>query len=209
MTSRLGASTPEPLALLPVTSLPWLPPNAESPGPLATVEAGVHWDAVRAPAEIARPAVAALARLNEPGALLLDPLSSVYYWLVPRGYAPGVTAGLPGVRALGRGAHLVVAAANIEDGDRPHWRQPPLPGPWITAPAPLRTALAAAIGVELPPLRVLPSFGRLLPAQVQGLACIWCERAVALDAVPYPTQPRRTSGGPEHWYPRACPECAR
>lgn len=205
------ADTPATLpALVPrAHDLAWLPPNGSNAGPLATVEAGVHWDAVRAPVEVARAAVAALDRLDEPGALLLDPLSSTYYWFVPRGYAPGVTAGLPGVRPLGRNAHLIVAAANIEDGWRPHWRRPPLPGQWITNPGALRTALASAAGVELAPIRGLPSLARVLPAQVQGVICIWCERALDPDAIPYPAQPLRTSGGPARWYPRACPECAR
>jgi hypothetical protein len=209
------ADTPATLPALapwaPSPDLAWLP-NAESPGPLATVATGVDWDAVRVPAQIARPAIAALDHLREPGALLCDPGApdgGLYYWFVPSGYGAGVAAGLSGVRPLGTGAVLVVAAANVTGGERTHWRRPPLPGQWITSPAALRTALASAVGVELAPMRVLPSFGRLLPAQVRGLACIWCERSVDPDAVPYPSQPLRTSGGPARWYPRACPECAR
>lgn len=207
MTSRQGVSTPGAY-----TSVSWLPPNAESAGPLATVEAGVHWDAVRASAEVARPAIAALDRLDEPGALLLDPGApdgGMYYWLVPPRYGVGVAAGLPGVRPLGTGAVLVVTAAHVTDGELTHWRQPPVPGRWITSPAALRTALAGALGVELAPIRGLPSLARVLPAQVQGVICIWCERPLGPDAIPYPAQPLRTSGGPARWYPRACPECAR
>ncbi len=185
----------------------WLPAGA---GALGVVDGGVHWDAVRAPDALAVPALAALARDGVPGAVLADPISRTTYWLVPVGYAGSVATGLPAaVLPLGTGSHIVMATARTVDGHRPHWIRPPEPGQWVTDPAVLRAALAAAAGITLPPLRDLPALGRVTPEQVAGQRCVWCTQPIAGPAVPYPRLPRRTSGwAARWWYPRAHTHCA-
>lgn len=73
------------------------------------------------------------------GAVIDDPRSSVLYWFVPRGTAPGWD--LPGTAALGMGQHLVVPPPRRMHGPGPHWHIAASETHFLTAPLLLRSSL--------------------------------------------------------------------
>lgn len=100
-------------------------------------DAGQYWDAIRVPRTVGRPAVAILG--SRCGAVVDDPLSSVFYFFTPVGTAIGWN--VAGTRALGDGAAVAIPPARRTEGHGPHWRVCPGEDGWITDPHALQAAL--------------------------------------------------------------------
>lgn len=123
--------------------LSWTPPGIEET-PL--VLAGVHWDAVRAPQQLADDALAEMASAGyASGPVVEDTDLGWLYWLIPVGAAdewpriPQVTI----FRETERGAYVGVPPEYREkDGLR--WRVPFVGGHYLTDPGALLHALRAA-----------------------------------------------------------------
>ncbi|RPK46557.1 hypothetical protein EES39_13180 [Streptomyces sp. ADI92-24] len=131
---RAGA-TPGPV-------LPWLPPD----GMARTVGAGEHWDAVRVPFSLGRPAVEALG--GDCGAVISDSWSRILHFLT----TAGATAGweVQGTVPCGVTTYVTVPPLSATD-TRLHWLRPPTSGRVGTEPVTLRAALAASTALMLGP----------------------------------------------------------
>ncbi|MEU1805822.1 hypothetical protein [Streptomyces sp. NPDC019937] len=119
----------------------WTPPRGE----VEMVQVGLHWDAVRAPAEIGERALALLD--NRSGAVIAD--YGQMYWLIPRGHAADWGRLHRDIHALGaHGAevtYLGVPPTSWTEGPRLHWRIPMGPDRYVTDPHLLRLAMARAL----------------------------------------------------------------
>lgn len=104
-----------------LAQLPWVPPA----GGLRTWACGEYFDAVRIPATLAPPLIAALQAAGGRGPVLADPYSGSWHILL----APGTVQSAPwarqGIRLLRPGTRLTVPAAHVTAGTDLHWRIPP------------------------------------------------------------------------------------
>jgi hypothetical protein len=108
-----------------------------------TLQAAGHaWDAVRVPEPLARSTLLVLAGAS--GAVIGNGFVAVLCWLLPPGSAERWRT--PGTRALGPGHHLTVPPPGRTRGPGPYWVVHPTDGRWLTDPAALGAALAAASG---------------------------------------------------------------
>lgn len=126
--------------------LHWLPVGRT----VSLCPAGQWWDAVRVPRPIA---LEALGRLHgSTGAVIEDPGTGIFYWLVPAGQAAGwQMTEASRIAVLGKTSHLAVPGPQRTAG--PHWRVPPTRSNVLTDPDQLHDALARAAAVigEEPP----------------------------------------------------------
>ncbi|MEV7157109.1 hypothetical protein AB0N77_21170 [Streptomyces misionensis] len=100
---------------------PWVPPA----GGLRTWGCGEHFDALRIPATLAPPLVAALQAAGGSGPVLADPYSGSWHILLDPGTAqPGPWA-CHGIRLLRPGTRLTIPAADVTVGPDLHWHTPP------------------------------------------------------------------------------------
>lgn len=110
--------------------------------------AGIAWDAVRAPAHLARPALEILGR--ESGAVMRDPYRGDLYWFIPAGAAASWQR-LPDVESYSTTCYVEVAPAGRTGGPGPYWiRLPEQAGRLHTDPERLHAALCAVIREEYP-----------------------------------------------------------
>ena len=126
------------------TSAPWTPPHGND---VEMVKVGEYWHAVRAPADLAERALAALG--DETGAVIAD--YGRMYWLIRAGSA-GKWRRVRHVQVLGtNGAettYVGVPPAAHTTGPRLHWRVPMGPDRYLTDADDLRQALVRAIASE-------------------------------------------------------------
>lgn len=122
--------------------LPWLPPD----GTARAVGAGEHWDAVRVPFSLGRPAVEALG--GDCGAVISDSWSRILHFLT----TAGATAGweVQGTVPCGVTTYVTVPPLGATDTGLP-WLRPPTCDRVGTEPVPLRAALAASTALMLGP----------------------------------------------------------
>ncbi|WFB09360.1 hypothetical protein LRS74_21675 [Streptomyces sp. LX-29] len=103
--------------------------------------AGEAWDAVRVPTLVGE---LVLERLGaDSGAVIDDPFTAVWYWLV----RPGAAADWTLQRVLSKGAFVAVPPRERTYGPGPHWRVPPGPDRCLTDADRLHAALLAAMGM--------------------------------------------------------------
>lgn len=122
--------------------LPWLPPE----GTVWHVEAGTHFDAVRAGRTIG---LAALAELGDDcGPVICDPWTRIHYFLTE----PASTGGwdVRETTACGAATYVVVPPLNARESDL-HWVRQPSAGLPFTPPERLRHALQTAVDTMFGP----------------------------------------------------------
>lgn len=111
---------------------------------VSLLPAGKWWDAVKVPRAIALEALEQLR--DETGAVIEDPWSCTFYWLVPAGRATtwqfSKTAQ---IKVLGDTTHIVVPGPECTVG--PQWRVPPTGSSALTNPEKLHDALARAVAI--------------------------------------------------------------
>ncbi|MEU1776707.1 hypothetical protein ABZ501_27275 [Streptomyces sp. NPDC019922] len=100
---------------------PWVPPA----GGLRTWECGEHFDAIRLPATLAPPLIAALQTAGGRGPVLADPYSGSWHILLDPGTVQSAPWARYGIRLLRPGTRLTVPAAHVTTGTDLHWRIPP------------------------------------------------------------------------------------
>ncbi|MFE9826464.1 hypothetical protein ACFYSH_30770 [Streptomyces sp. NPDC005791] len=100
---------------------PWAPPA----GGLRTWECGEHFDAVRIPATLAPPLIAALQTAGGRGPVLADPYSGSWHILLDPGTVQSAPWARYGIRLLRPGTRLTVPAAHVTTGTDLHWHIPP------------------------------------------------------------------------------------
>ncbi|MDX3204768.1 hypothetical protein ABZZ79_22345 [Streptomyces sp. NPDC006458] len=141
---RLTSSPYEPSSL---TLPPWVPP----PGGLRTWGCGEHFDAVRLPATLAPPLIAALRAAGGHGPVLADPYSGSWHILLDPNTVRSGPWARHGIRLLRPGTRLTIPAAHVTVGTDLHWHTPP--GAGYTDAAMLAEALTAPPGGTSSPRR--------------------------------------------------------
>jgi hypothetical protein len=131
----------------------WLPPDSPSDASIALRAAGVHWDAIRVPLQIANRTLETLGTGS--GAVICDPREPCLYWLVPAGTTTGWDT--PHTRPLGETQYVVIPSAGHLTRPGPHWLIPPTGSQYLTDPALLRGAIESAIVAALGPRDGSPS----------------------------------------------------
>ncbi|MCF6523636.1 hypothetical protein [Streptomyces sp. JJ36] len=127
------------------TARSWAPP----PGPDSQMQpAGVHWDAVKAPAHLGRPALEALG--CDSGAVIRDPYRGELYWLLCVGAAASWPR-LPDIDTYGPACWIEVPPEGREGGPGPYWLPLVGGGRLYTDPVRLHAALATVITDRYPP----------------------------------------------------------
>ncbi|MFD0415913.1 hypothetical protein [Streptomyces sp. NPDC127108] len=119
--------------------LPWLPPV----GTVWHVEAGVHFDAVRAPRTLALRAMDVLG--GGCGAVICDPWTRIHYFLL----APRSTEGwvLPQTIACGPATYIVVPPLGAAEPAL-HWAVEPSSSRVLTDVGQLRGSLRQALNTQ-------------------------------------------------------------
>ncbi|MBW1600988.1 hypothetical protein JJV70_02480 [Streptomyces sp. JJ66] len=124
-----------------------IPPFQPPPTEQLAMDAGVHWDAVRATADIA---ALALPELDEQqcGSVICDGYGALVYWLVPVHAADAWT--LPTVRVLSARSCLVVPAPHRVTPPGNFWMRPFARDHYLTEPTALHQALSHALTTAQP-----------------------------------------------------------
>ncbi len=112
------------------------------------IEAGVFWDAVRAPGYLADRAVQELGDAS--GAVIRDPYVHRLTWLVPVGTARDWEP-IADVDPLSAACWLEVPPADRTRGQGPYWLLRPAPGCLLTSPSVLHRALLASLAAQFGP----------------------------------------------------------
>lgn len=122
--------------------LPWLPPA----GTIWHVEAGTHFDAIRAGRTLGTTALALLGDTS--GAVICDPWTHIHYFLT----APSATTDwdVRETTACGPTTYVVVPPLNSRDMNL-HWAVRPSPDRPFTPPDQLHQALQAAVEAQFGP----------------------------------------------------------
>jgi len=129
------------------TTQQWTPPCGLDS---ELVQAGVQWDAVRAPAYLGDRVTARLG--EDSGAVICDPYAQRMYWLILPGMAASwVFPDISYVQVLGTASWVAVPPRDRESPPGPHWAKPVTEGSALTDPSALHTALTAAVGEALGP----------------------------------------------------------
>lgn len=123
---------------------PWRPPTGDD---ARSVACGVDWDAVRAPAHLARPAREMLGEAS--GATIRDAYRGDLYWLLPVG-AVDSWAPLPDITTYGTACFIWVSPRGRTGGPGPYWLADPDDGRLLTHPTALHGALSEAIAERYP-----------------------------------------------------------
>lgn len=126
----------------PQGNLPWLPPM----GTVWHIEAGTHFDAIRAGQTLGRTALTLLGDAS--GAVICDPWSRIHYFLAK----PSSTTGwnVRETTVCGTATYIVVPPLDAKEMHL-HWAVPPLPDRLFTPAGQLRQALHAAVGAHYGP----------------------------------------------------------
>lgn len=129
------------------TTQQWTPPCGLDS---ELVQAGVQWDAVRAPAYLGDRVTARLG--EDSGAVIFDPYAQRMYWLILPGMAASwVFPDISYVQVLGTASWVTVPPRDRECPPGPHWARPVTEGSALTDPSALHTALTAAVAEALGP----------------------------------------------------------
>lgn len=130
---------------------PITPPSSLETG---LIQAGVHWDAVRAPERIGKRVLALLG--DSCGAVIHDPFTPCFYWLTPAGSATGWEfPGSTSVYALGRTSWLAVPPREFVGVPGLRWARPVEDGRMLTPPERLYAALDLALTEQRCPHEVM------------------------------------------------------
>lgn len=126
----------------PHENLPWLPPS----GTVWHVEAGTHFDAIRAGRTLGQAALALLGAAS--GAVICDPWSRIHYFLTE----PSSTTGwdVRETTVCGTATYVVVPPLDSV-AMHLHWAVPPVPDRLFTPTGQLRQTLLAAVEAHFGP----------------------------------------------------------
>lgn len=143
--NRSGVAVVPAIHPAPLLERQWEPPPGRDS---MQIEAGVFWDAVRAPGYLSDRAVQELGDAS--GAVIRDPYVHRLTWLVPVGTARDWEP-IGDVEAFGAACWLEVPPAERTRGQGPYWLLRPDPGRLLTSPSVLHRALLNSLAAQFGP----------------------------------------------------------